>query len=108
MDISTYFSAAYNAFDNFNFIDIHKCFCFFLKSIFGLIKKLFIVLLPSIFNASNHTKYLFLSNQQWKTEPTLINLLHNEYSQGLQFYPFAVNLHRCFQICNVLDDLSIP
>ena len=40
---------------------------------FVLIKKMFIVLLTNIFNASNHTKYVFLSNQIFKIQPTLIN-----------------------------------
>ena len=31
---------------------------------FGIIKKMFIVLLNSIVNASNHTKCIFLSNQK--------------------------------------------
>ena len=40
---------------------------------FGLIKKMFIVLLTNIVNASNHTKYVSLSNQKCKIQPTLIN-----------------------------------
>ena len=45
---------------------------------FGLIKKMFIVLLTSIVNASNHTKCISLSNQKCKIQPTLINLGPNE------------------------------
>ena len=40
------------------------------------------------------------------THPTLINLHPNEYSQGLRYYPFAVNLDRCVGSFNILDDLS--
>ena len=44
---------------------------------FGLVKKLFIVLLTGIVNGSNHTKYLALTNQKCTTQPTLINLYPN-------------------------------
>ena len=40
------------------------------------------------------------------TQPTVINLYPNEYSQGLCHYPFAVNLDGCVRSCNTLDDLS--
>ena len=39
-------------------------------------------------------------------QPTHINLHPNEYIQGLWYYPFAVNLDRCFGSCNTLCDLS--
>ena len=45
---------------------------------FGLIKIIFIGLLSSIVNASNHTKGLSLSNQKRMIQPTLINLHPNE------------------------------
>ena len=51
------------------------------KKMFGLIKKMFMELLISIINASNHRKCVFLSNQKCMTQPTLINLHPNEYSQ---------------------------
>ena len=38
-------------------------------------------LLVSIVNASNHKKCISLSNQKFMTQPTLINLHPNEYSQ---------------------------
>ena len=41
---------------------------------FQLIKKIFIGLLSSIVNASNHTKCVWLSNQKYMIEPTLVNL----------------------------------
>ena len=59
---------------------------------FWLIKKLFVVLLTSIVSASNHTKRMSLSNQKYMTQPTLINLHPNEYSQELHYYLFVVNL----------------
>ena len=40
------------------------------------------------------------------TQPTLINLHPNEYSQGLCYYPLAVNLDRCVGSCDTLNDLS--
>ena len=40
------------------------------------------------------------------TQPTLINLDPDEYSQGLCYYLFAVNLSRCGGSCNTLNNLS--
>ena len=73
---------------------------------FGLIKKMFIELLTGLFNESNHTKCVSLSNQKRMIQPTLINLHPNEYSQELHYFPFAVNLDRCVGSCNTLNDLS--
>ena len=42
---------------------------------------MFIVLLASIVNPSNHTKCVSLSNQKCKIQPTLINLHLNEYNE---------------------------
>ena len=36
-------------------------------------------------------------------QPSLINLHPNDYSQGLRYYPFAVNLERCIASCNTLN-----
>ena len=72
----------------------------------GLIKKMFIVLLASMVSVSNHTKFVSLNNQKCMTEPTLIDLDLNEYSQGLRYYQFAVNLDRCVGNSNTLTDLS--
>ena len=58
---------------------------------FGLIKKMFMGLLVSIINASNHTKCKSLSNQKCMTQPTLINLHPNEYSQEFYYYPLRLN-----------------
>ena len=40
------------------------------------------------------------------TQPTHIKLNPNEYTQGLHYYPFAVNLDRCVRSCNSLIGLS--
>ena len=50
---------------------------------FGIIKKMFIVLLTRIVNASDDTKCVFLSNQKCKIQPTLINLHPNQYKLRL-------------------------
>ena len=72
---------------------------------FGIFKKMFIALLFSINNVFNHEKYISLSNQKCETQPTLINLHPNEYSQEFHYYPFAVKLDRCVASCNTLNDL---
>ena len=48
---------------------------------FELLKKIFIGLLTGIVSASNHTKCVSLSIQKCMSQPTLINLHPNEYSQ---------------------------
>ena len=40
------------------------------------------------------------------TQLTFINLQSNEYTQGLQYYPFVVCLERCVRISNNLNNLS--
>ena len=74
---------------------------------FGLIKKILIVLLTSAANASNHTNCVMLSNQKCMIQPTLINLHPNEYTMNTKFhyYPFVVQLNRCVGSCNILNDL---
>ena len=72
---------------------------------FGLIKKMFMGILISIVNASNHTKCMSLSNQKYMTQPTLINLHPNEYSQEFRYYPFAVKLDRCVGSYNTPNEL---
>ena len=56
--------------------------------------------------ASNHTKSVSTNNQQSMTQPTFINLHPNEYSQGLRYYPFAVNLGKCVRRRNTLNNIS--
>ena len=63
-------------------------------------------LLFGIFNASNHTKCVSLSNQKCIIQPTLINLCITEYSQEFHYYPFALKLERCFGSFNTLNGLS--
>ena len=72
---------------------------------FQLIKTNFMELLISIVNASNHTKCISLSNWKYMTQPTLINLHPNEYSQEFHYYPFGIKLDRCAGSCNTLNDL---
>ena len=72
---------------------------------FGIITKMFIVLLGSIVNASNQTKCISLSIQKCEIQSTLINLYRNEYSQELHYHPFTVKLDECVGGCNTLNDL---
>ena len=72
----------------------------------SIIKKIFIVVLSNIVNASNHTKCVWLTNQKYMIQPTLINLYPNEYSQEFHYYPFSVKLDRCVGGCNTLNPLS--
>ena len=58
---------------------------------FGIIKKMFIVLLSSIGNAPNHTKYVSLSNQKSEIQPTLINLHPNEDSKNFTTIHLQLN-----------------
>ena len=55
---------------------------------------MFIGLLTSTVNASNHTKWVSLSNQKYMIQQTLINVHPHEYSKRLNYYPFAINLDR--------------
>ena len=73
---------------------------------FGLIRKIFIILLTSIVSASNHTKQILLSNQKCMTQHTFINLHPNEYSQEFHYYPFVVKSNRCVWNYNTLNDIS--
>ena len=63
-------------------------------------------MLTTVVNASNHTKCVSIKNQQYMTQPTLINLHPNEHNQSLGCYKFVVSLDRCLGICNKLNDLS--
>ena len=73
---------------------------------FRLILKIFVMLLSSIVTTSNHTKCVSWSNEKCMTQPTLINLHPNEYSQEFHYYPFTVKLDKCVGSCNTLNDLS--
>ena len=48
---------------------------------FGLIKQMFMGLLVSIANGSNHRKYVSLSNKKCEIQLTFINLHPNGYNQ---------------------------
>ena len=50
---------------------------------FGIIEKMFVVLLTNIVNFSNHKKFVSLSNQKCKIQPIPNNLHPNEYNQEL-------------------------
>ena len=63
-------------------------------------------LLISMVNASNHAKWVSLSNQKYKIHPTFINLHPNEYSQEFHYYSFTVKLGKFVGNCNTLNDLS--
>ena len=67
---------------------------------------MFIVLLNSINNTSNHTKCVTVSNQKCEIQPFLINLYPNEYSHELHYYAFALKLGKCVGSSNTLNDLS--
>ena len=56
---------------------------------------MFIGLLTGLGKGSNHAKCVFLTNQKCTTQPTIFNLHLSEYTQGLHYYPFVVNLDRC-------------
>ena len=73
---------------------------------FGIIKKVFIVLLIDIGRVSNHKKRVLLNNKKCKIQPTLTNLHPKECSQEFYYYPFAIKLDRCVGSCNTLNDLS--
>ena len=62
---------------------------------FGVIKKMFIVLLSSIVNASNQTNCVLLNNQKCIIQPTLIYLHPNECSHEFHYYPFWIKLDGC-------------
>ena len=65
---------------------------------------MFIGLLSSIVNPSDHAKCVSLSNQICMIQPNLINLHPNEYSQEFHYYPFLVKLVRCVGGFNTIND----
>ena len=73
---------------------------------FGLVMKIFLLLLSNIVNGCNHTKCVSLSNQKGIIQPAVINLQSNECSQDLYYYSFVVKLDRCVGSCNSLNDIS--
>ena len=73
---------------------------------FGIVKKNVYCVIKWNSYASDHTKYVLLSRQKFKTQPTLLNLHPYEYSQEFHCYPFSVKLDRCSRSCNTLIDIS--
>ena len=65
---------------------------------FGIIKKIFIILLSDVVNGCNHAQCMI--------HPTLVNVHPNKYSQEFHYYLFAVKLDRCVGSYNTLNDLS--
>ena len=49
---------------------------------------------------------LIIQNTFCMTQPIIINLLSNEQSQELHFYPSEANQDKCARICNTFDALS--
>ena len=70
------------------------------------IKNIFIRLLTGQVNVSDHTKCVSLTNRKFTTQPTIITLHPNEYTQGLRYSLFAVNLGKCVGSRNTLYELS--
>ena len=67
---------------------------------------MFIRLWTDIVSASNYVKCVSLSNQKCMSQPALINLNTNEYSQWCHYYPFTIKLDRCVGSFNSFNDLS--
>ena len=63
-------------------------------------------LLFNIVNASNYIKCVSLSNQECTTQHTPINLHFHDYTQGLSYYQFTVNLDRWVGSCSTFNDIS--
>ena len=73
---------------------------------FLIIKKTFTGLLTGIVSVNNHANCVSLNEQKCTTQPSIINLHPNEYTQGFLYYQFVVNLYKCVGSCNSLNDLS--
>ena len=58
--------------------------------ILGLINKVFIGLFTGLVNGSSNTKWVSLSNQKCKIQPTFVNLHPNEYSKNFTATPFRL------------------
>ena len=69
---------------------------------FRLINKIFIGLLTGLVNGSNHAKCVFLRNQKYMIQPTLINLCPNKHNQEFHYYLFTVKLDRSVEICRMI------
>ena len=68
---------------------------------------MFMRLLISTANASNHTECVSLSKKKkCNTPPSCANLYPNEYSEEFNYYSFAVKSDRCVGSRNTLNGLS--
>ena len=85
------FAVDYRALDISDITNIHEYLINMIWNNVWINEKKFIRLLTSIVSVSYHTKYMSLGNQKCMIQPTLINLHPNEFSQELNYYPFAVN-----------------
>ena len=66
---------------------------------------MFIGLLASIVNASKYTKCVSLGSQKCKIRPTPVTF-EILMTQRLPYFPFALNLDRCVESSNTLNNLS--
>ena len=86
------FSVDYNIIKTSIIIDINNYLMKkWYKIMFGIIKKMFILLLSSIVNFSDNKKSVSLNNQKYKIQTTIINLHPNEYSEEFHYCPFQLN-----------------
>ena len=86
------FSVDYNIIKTSIIIDINNYLMKkWYKIMFGIIKKMFILLLSSIVNFSDNKKSVSLNNQKYKIQTTIINLHPNEYSEEFHYSPFRLN-----------------
>ena len=106
--VAKFFSVDFNPIDSSDALDIRT---YLMKGkqykiMFELFKKMFMGLLISIVNKSNHAKCVLLSNQKCMTQPTFITLHPNEYGQEFDYNSFAVKFDICVGSCNIPIDLS--
>ena len=74
---------------------IYKCLC--------LLKKVFAVVMTFLnFNPSNvnSLECVSMANQECKTRTKIINVNNNE----VVFYPFSINVNKCSESCNNIND----
>ena len=102
------FSVDYSTINKSSILGIHKNLMVKKNNVwvYQNVKCYVITLLTTIVNASNHTICVSLNSQKIMTEPTLINLYPNEFTQKLRYCPFTSKLDRCIRSCNTLNDLS--
>ena len=72
-----------------------------------LLKNIYSIL-TNIVAASNHTKWVSLSNHKFQIQATFINSYPNKYRQELHYYLFSVQLDKCVVVCNILYEVFIP